>query len=320
MSSSIPERHAVPAASPAVSVVVPAYRVSEYLGEALDSVFRQTYTDFEVFVIDQDRDESMDRALARFEGRIMRLSLSPPSLGAARNLAIRQARGGIVAQLDGDDAWEPDALERLVGMLDADPSLDLVFPNAVFFGDPALDGVLVQALYPAYRPVVFEDVATRRSQVFGAAVYRREAAVRVGCFDESLTFGEDLDLWLRMLRAGSRFDFTERPLYRYRQRPGALSSRFEMPHLKALIRIYDKLLADPNLTSSQRGSLEKGKMGATAYYWLENAKRRLAEGDRHAAREAFDSFNCLPLRTKLRVVVAALRSATVFVRRHIRFH
>jgi glycosyltransferase involved in cell wall biosynthesis len=249
--------------APKASIIVPAYRVSEYIGEALESVFSQTYRDFEVLVVDQDMDQKMDRALEPFkegEEGVIRLPLHRPSLPAARNKAIRHARGTIMVNLDWDDVWEPTLLEVLIDMMDADPSLDAVFPNAVYFGGSREDGVLFQDLYPAFRPITYEDVITRRSQIFGGAAYRKVAAESVGGYDENLPYGEDFDLWIRTLRAGCRFDFTEKVLTRYRRRETAMHKSIPRNRqIECMLGIYEKQLADMRLTASQRMAVEAAK-------------------------------------------------------------
>jgi len=299
--------------APAVSVVVPAYQVSEWLADALNSIFSQTYSDFEVLVVDQDRDERMDRVLEPFRDRIHRLTLSPPGVSAARNLAVKSARGHIIAQLDGDDIWEPNALEILVGMLENDPSLDLVFPNAVLFGDAKTEGALFQQLFPARRPVTYEDVVTRRTIVFGAGAYRKAVFEQVGGFDESIAYGEDLDLWIRMLRAGARIDFTEKVLYRYRRRPDAACDQPEVERLEKVLRVFRKQLEQPGLTPSQKAAVEKVIRATIADQELIRAKHLLSVGDYAGARKALDLANHERPTVKLSVIAAVSRVAPSLV-------
>lgn len=301
-------------AAPKVSVIVPAYRVSEYIAEALESVFSQTYRDFEVLVVDQDMDEQMDRALEPFKDRVVRLPLHYPSLPAARNEAIRHAQGTIMVNLDGDDAWQPTLLEVLIGMLDADPSLDVVFPNAVYFGGSPEDGTIFQNLWPAFRPITYEDVVTRRSQIFCGAAYRKEAAERVGGYDESLRFGEDLDLWIRMLRAGSRFDFTEEVLTRYRRRLTAMTNSTPVNlQTEYILGIFEKQLAGPGLTTSQRDAANSAKESLESYLWVRRAKESIASGNFAAAQEALKSASRSRHSFRLTVISLALRVAPSLV-------
>src|SRR5258708_8350475 len=93
---------------PAVSVVIPSYKTAEYIRECLESVFRQTFTDFEVLVVNDGSPDTPDleRAIAPFRDRIIYIEQPNAGLAGARNTAIRASRGRYVALLDSDDAWD----------------------------------------------------------------------------------------------------------------------------------------------------------------------------------------------------------------------
>jgi glycosyltransferase involved in cell wall biosynthesis len=99
--------------SPLVSVIIPAYDVAEFIGEALDSVFAQTFTDYEVIVINDGSPDTakLERALAPYLSRIVYLKQENRGVSAARNTGINAARGSLIAFLDGDDVWLPNYLE-----------------------------------------------------------------------------------------------------------------------------------------------------------------------------------------------------------------
>ena len=105
-----------PVEPPRVSVVVPAYQVTAYIGQALDSVLGQTYPPFEVLVVNDECPDTaaLERELDRFSGSIRYLKRPNGGPGAARNTGIRAARGELVAFLDADDYWGPTFLERQV--------------------------------------------------------------------------------------------------------------------------------------------------------------------------------------------------------------
>src|ERR1700756_1773689 len=113
---------------PSVSVVIPAYNSARYIGETLDSVFRQTYRDFEVLVINDGSPdtEALEAVLRPYFERIVYLKQENRGPAAARNLGIRQARGEYIAFLDSDDCWLPEDLASQRRMFDETPAPDLV--------------------------------------------------------------------------------------------------------------------------------------------------------------------------------------------------
>ena len=178
--------------SPAVSVIVPAYNTAGYIAECLESVFAQTYRDFEVIVVNDESPDTpaLERALEPFRSRIV--YLTQKSVGfRARNTAIRASRGRYIALLDSDDAWNPDFLEVQVAALERDPTLDAIYPDAMLFGDHPHAGRTFMEICPSNGPVTFASLVTQRCNVLVSLLMRREAMFRVGLFDESLRSVED---------------------------------------------------------------------------------------------------------------------------------
>ena len=188
-------------AAPTVSVIIPAYHVASYIAEALDSVFSQTFRDFEVIVVDDgspDREE-LRRVLQPYFGRIVHLEQENKGLSAARNAAIRASRGRHVALLDADDIWERDYLAVQVGYLRDHPDVDVVYPDAVIFGEGLDVGQEYSELFPTRTEVSFESLLNREAYVFISVTGKREVLVNAGLFDEDLRACEDIDLWLRLV-------------------------------------------------------------------------------------------------------------------------
>jgi glycosyltransferase involved in cell wall biosynthesis len=110
---------------PSMTVVMPVHNREAWVGRALESVLAQTWSDFEILVVDDGSTDGTADVLRRYLSRITLLSSPHGGAYAARNLAIRQARGALVAFIDSDDVWHPDRLECQVSLLDG-----LVFGDA----------------------------------------------------------------------------------------------------------------------------------------------------------------------------------------------
>ena len=131
----------VPANSPKVSVIIPAYNIANYVAETLDSVNSQTFKDYEVIVINDGSPDSIEfeKVLKPYFESIIYLKSVNIGAGAARNIAIEHSRGELLAFLDGDDVWLPKFLESQVNFLEKN-SFDLVYADADLFGDSRLAG------------------------------------------------------------------------------------------------------------------------------------------------------------------------------------
>src|SRR6185503_3382392 len=129
--------------TPAVTVVIPVYNSARYISQALDSVKAQTFTDYEVIVVNDGSDdrEELERIINAHPLPVIYISQENKGVSAARNAAIRRARGEFYAQLDADDQWTPDYLAVQLGILKQNPDVTLVYPNATIIGEGVSDGL-----------------------------------------------------------------------------------------------------------------------------------------------------------------------------------
>ena len=205
------ERH------PRVSVVIPAYNAERVLEEAVRSILVQSYTDFELLVLDDcssDGTLALARALAAEDHRI-RVVANDTNLGIAgnRNAGVQLARGELIAWQDADDISLPHRLEHQVDFLDQHPEVGMVGGFLQFFGGRR----------ETVRRYAEDDAALRRA-IFRyspvaqpAAMIRRELLLRVGPYSSTLE-AEDLDMSFRLGRV-SAFANLQEVVIRYRENP-----------------------------------------------------------------------------------------------------
>lgn len=249
-----------------------------------------------------------------FRDRIVYLWQENRGVSAARNTALRVARGRYIALIDGDDIWMPEYLKTLVARLESDAKVDVCYPNAVFFGSPRWEGKLFMDTYPSREPVTFEKLLTRECVVFVSSVFRREAVEAMGGYDETLGECEDFDLWLRMSQNGFRFSFTTEPLVRYRRRDGSLSSdEVRMP--SSLIKVYEKVMASRQATPRHRELIAPRVAEMHAQLNRVLSKRMIAARDFAGAAHHLALANDYYHSAKLSLITAALRVAPGLVAR-----
>ena len=298
-------------AAPDISVVIPAYNTSQYIAATIQSVLAQTYTSYEVIVVNDGSPDTpaLERALAPFRDRITYLVQENGGISAARNAALSVARGRYIALLDSDDAWEPDYLAVQVAALEADPSLAVVYPNALFVGDHPHAGRTYMDLCPSSGPVTFQALLTQRCQVFISALIRRTAIERVGGFDPELRSVEDFDLWLRMIAAGERIGYHDRVLVRFLKRRDSLSADPVWMAEHVLI-VLDKLANGPTalvLPPADRQALEARRAYFRARLEIAHGKRAFFRLDAGKAREHLERANDVFRSPRLRLVCLLLR-------------
>jgi glycosyltransferase involved in cell wall biosynthesis len=178
-------------------VIIPCYNSASFLQQALQSVREQTHPVDEIVVVD---DASTDNSaeIAR-EARVTCISLDTNvGPGAARNRGIAATTGDVIAFLDADDYWMPTHIAEVVGLLERYPESVVAFSRIQRFGD---EDVIAPPYVPEGPPSnMFWQLIEENIVAQSSAVVRRETLVRNKCYNESLRYSEDYDLWLRLSR------------------------------------------------------------------------------------------------------------------------
>lgn len=275
-----------------VTVIMPAYGVAKYIGAAIDSVLNQTFTDYEIIVVNDGAPdtEELEIVLAPYGDRIVYLKHENRGLSEARNTAIKVARGRYLALLDPDDLWAPEYLAEQVGILENDPTIDAVYPNALLFGETLNAGKTFMDISPSDGEVTFESLITGRCQVSIFVTARTEAVIRAGMFDPNIRISGDFDLWLRIVKQGGRIVYNRQVLARHRRRPESLSSN-QVALYKDILRVFDKVLAVFELTPSEVELVEKQRVHDRSMLNLYEAKVALSRGNTAKAIERFQEAN-----------------------------
>jgi hypothetical protein len=303
-------------AAPVVSVIMPAYNVSQFIGEALESVFAQTFKDFEVIVINDGSPDTaeLERVLAPHRERIRYIEQENRGVSAARNTGIRAARGTFVAHLDPDDLWEPDYLAAQLAELERDPSIDVLYPDALIFGDAPEAGRRFMDWCQSEGEVTVESLFAERCHVMCSVTARRETLLRVGLFDEGLRCSEDFDLWLRVLKAGGRISYQRRSLARYRRRDASHTA--DAAWLSAsLLGVLDKAERTFDLVPAEVEALRGMRERVTADAALQEGKRAFFRGDAAAAVARIRDANAHFKSRRLALVLLLMRLAPNLLRR-----
>lgn len=202
-------------AGPRVTAIIPTRDRAQWLRRAIDSVLRQTFGDFELIVVDDGSIDDTGEVVASIaDPRITYIRLSGTGQSRARNEGIARARGDWVAFLDDDDEWLPEKLEKQLALLPEMPGVGAVYGRmCVQTGDEFRTPKNLDRLPSG-------DVSSsmlKENMIVMPSVFmvRRDELVRVGGFDETLHWGEDRDLWLRLAQQGTPFIASTEPLIIY---------------------------------------------------------------------------------------------------------
>jgi glycosyltransferase involved in cell wall biosynthesis len=247
---------------PKVSIAIPAYNAMDYLPETLESVLAQTFTDFEVLVVnDGSTDRTAEWVSQLTDPRVKLISQTNQGLAAARNTGIAHARGEYIAFLDADDLWEPTKLEKQVRVLEENPEVGLVYTWMALINETGESTGRVFQNHAEGN--IWEKLI--ESNIVGCgsvAMVRRSCFETLGGFDQNLrSFVEDWDMWLR-IAFYHPFKVVKEPLVYYRQRSTSASNNWEAMEQSSRI-VLEKAFASapPDLLA-----LKKRSYGLTNLY------------------------------------------------------
>lgn len=315
---------------PLVSVVMPVYNAGRFLREAIDSILRQDFADFEFVIVDDGSEDGSREVVRSYTDRRIRLIVNPANLGVVRSLnaGIEAARGTLVARMDADDVCAPDRLGRQVAFLREHEDVLVVgtfienidgqgrsFGRTSF---PVTDSALRVRLRHGC-PLAHPTVMMRRPAVVSAGLYR-----------EPMRHAEDYDLWLRMAERGKLANLPFIGLkyrthqgcvtvtenyparlhslaawraseFRSRGEPDGIPSTGEMD-----VRMLDRLGIDAGLRAELKGRSQ-----------IEAVKRLLMTGDPEVAARKAELLGGSQVTSELRFETLLLQSRIKLLRRDV---
>lgn len=219
----------MPTPTPRLSVLLPCRNAGSTLEEALESIFSQTFTDFELVAVDDgstDGSAELLEARAEKDARLRVVRLAPSGLIEALNIGLSACRAPLIARMDADDRSHPERFAEQVRLLDSQPALAAV--GCLVEAFPAQDVRPGLALYLEWLnglttpDAIAREIYVESPLVHPSVTVRRAWIERVGGYQDH-GWPEDYDLWLRMHLAGARFSKVPRMLFAWREHTGRLT-------------------------------------------------------------------------------------------------
>ena len=299
-------REVEPGPAPSFSVVIAAYQVADVIGDALESIRRQTLPPLEVIVCDDGSTDDLEAALAPYRDEIVFVQKENGGEASAKNAAAARARGDFVAILDADDVYLSERLAALAELARLRPDLDILTTDAMLL----VNGVTVRQNYDhTWRFEVADQrrAILQRNFVFGHAAVRRTRFLEHGGFDERILWTTDWDLWLRMILAGALAGCVDEPLAHYRLRETSLTAQ-RRDLLLGKLSTLEKAERNPELREEERPVLTASLRAYRRDLSLLELRAAVAAGEAGTTRRALSLLRTsgLPRRRQLEVAVMAV--------------
>jgi glycosyltransferase involved in cell wall biosynthesis len=200
--------------TPKVSILIPTYNYAHFIGEAIESALAQTYTDFELIIIDDQSRDNTDEVVARYLGDSrVKYYKNKVNLGLAANFneALNYANGEYIKYLLADDLFHKELLEKMVAVMEAFPSVTLVTSKRDMFGTKNKSSELPLTHLQKGTDVIYASLKEKAGNWIGepTTVMFRKSALSIGQFNTSYTCLVDWEMWLRILTTGDCYIIPE---------------------------------------------------------------------------------------------------------------
>jgi len=229
---------------PFISVIIPTYNSEGFITKTLETVYSQTYNNYEVIVSD---DGSTDNTVGVVNSFFMKYPFRDKALlinkhegpGAARNKGIEIASGDWVSFLDSDDLWGHNKLERVVRYILNNESVDLVCHSQIDI-EGSKETLMIPSKYFNNEIDPFLSIYRENCLYTSALTVKKSILCKAGLFDNRLSSAQDYDLWLRLGMINNvKMGFIEDPLSTHTNRDGNISSNVER-RLQCMLEISRK--------------------------------------------------------------------------------
>lgn len=233
--------------NPLVSVIIPVFNSEETLRATLDSVIAQTYKNIEIILIDDGSTDSSEEIIRKVKGLniypILYFYQENKGVSAARNAGIKKATGKYIAFLDSDDLWVPEKIQTQVGLIEKNPTIDLLATNKEKDTFKKFLWTEIKELMP----ISLNLMLYKNFLLTSTTMFKRSLVEDIGYFDEQMNYSEDMDYFCRFAEYHNCFLYNKSMVSAWNDKPAfghsGLSAnlwQMEKGELRALRKVYQR--------------------------------------------------------------------------------
>ena len=260
-----------------ISVIIPTYNNAQFIPEAIESVFSQTYPIFEVIVINDGSTDNTNEVLAKHLDKIIYIEQKNGGPAKARNTGLKRATGDYIAFLDADDIWLPHKISEQIQKIEKNPNCVMVYSRHVKF-DNATGKDFAAWPENVCSGKIFDNLLLENYILLSTILFKRYILQDVGYFNEQLLTAEDTNLFLRIAK---NFEIEGMPQIhvRRRQHNTNISNRYDinvgtLDNLDNIVKIYPEFHPDKYPVMKKAYQIRGISMIRESFYFDEYRKCR----------------------------------------------
>jgi glycosyltransferase involved in cell wall biosynthesis len=209
-------------ADPKITVLLPAYNAEKYIGKAIDSVLEQSFTDFELLIINDGSVDSTESIIRSYpDERIRLINQTNQGIAAALNMGLLNANASLIARFDADDICLPDRLKIQYEFLQTHPDHVIVGTDADYID--MNDEYVFKCRLPAHSHEEISALAPAKCPfIHSAVLFKKEIIMQAGGYNANAYAFEDQLLWSKVIKLGKACNLAQ-PLIQVRLNPESLS-------------------------------------------------------------------------------------------------
>ncbi len=189
--------------NPKITVLMPVYNCSRYIGESINSILNQSFKDFELIIIDDGSTDETFKVIKKIRSKKIKLFKNKHNLGIAKclNIGLKKARGEFIARCDGDDINFSERFKIQKDFLESRPDYVLVSSNAFLINEQGKN--IGKLIFPSSDKAVRRIIFLKNPIIHSAVMYRKKTIKKINGYRELFNLGgEDYDLWFRLMKQG----------------------------------------------------------------------------------------------------------------------
>lgn len=230
-----------------ISIILPTFNGANYISEAIDSVIKQTYKNWELIVIDDCSSDSTNSIVEKYTELDTRIKLYKNEknlkLPASLNYGFSLAKGDYLTWTSDDNIYKINALEKMVNELETNKNIDFVFAREEY-----IDGNGKKNGKSSTEHIILDDLYVHNI-ITACFMYRRKVYETIGNYDVSKFLVEDFDYWLRIFH-NFKIGFIPEILYYYRQHENSLTEAKNKQVLESTVNLLENELIEQSLNKT----------------------------------------------------------------------